>query len=65
MLLLLGKKVVYIGVEEGVGVHGSGQAGMWSCGGLVGEEEELNLWCDPFDPCGYLVVPGQLCRPSL
>ena len=22
----------------------------------MGEEEELNLWCDPFDPCGYLVI---------
>ena len=22
----------------------------------MGEEEELGLWCDPFDPCGYLVI---------
>ena len=21
----------------------------------MGEEEEVNVWCDPFDPCGYLV----------
>ena len=19
-------------------------------------EEEVNVWCDPFDPCGYLVI---------
>ena len=22
----------------------------------MGEEKELNIWCDPFDPCGYLVI---------
>ena len=22
----------------------------------MGKEEEVNLWCDPFDLCGYLVI---------
>ena len=22
----------------------------------MGEEKELNIWCDPFDPCGYLII---------
>lgn len=46
VLLLLGKNVE--GVEEGVGV----EVDKHVCGGLVGEEEEISVWCDPFDPCG-------------